>query len=180
MKHLAVTVLCALGLLLPMAGMAQDPGAEPATRAKRGLVIGAAAGGVVGGLAIGFLASGLCEYDCDRAFEGYAGMLHGGVIASLLDGAMTNCMFANGIPAITAELTIRFRHPVVIGRTATVRAWIERSSPPLHRLRAEVVQDEQRKATAFGKFMERADSVARTHHTRRIEPDTGGYSEGKR
>jgi len=33
-------------------------------------------------------------FHCDRAFEGYAGILHGGVIASLLDGAMTNCMFA--------------------------------------------------------------------------------------
>lgn len=94
-------------------------------------------------------------FGCDKAFEGYAGMLHGGVIASLLDGAMTNCMFAHGIPAITAELNVRFRHPVIISQLATVRAWIERSSPPLHLLRAEVVQDEQLKATALGKFMEK-------------------------
>ena len=95
------------------------------------------------------------RFDCDKAFEGYAGILHGGVIASLLDGAMTNCMFAHGIPAITAELNVRFRHPVVTSHAATVRAWVERSSPPLHLLRAEVVQDQQLKATAHGKFMER-------------------------
>ncbi len=94
------------------------------------------------------------RFDCDQAFEGYTGMLHGGVIASLLDGAMTNCMFARDIVATTAELNIRFRHPLVVGRVATVRAWIERSSPPLHLLRAEVVQDARPKATAFGKFME--------------------------
>ena len=94
------------------------------------------------------------RFDCDKAFEGYEGMLHGGVITSLLDGAMTNCMFAHCIPAITAELNIRFRHPVVIGQVATVRSWVERSSPPLYLLRAEVVQNEQRKATALGKFIE--------------------------
>ncbi len=101
-------------------------------------------------------------FDCNKSFEGYAGMLHGGVIASLLDGAMTNCMFANGTPAVTAELTVRFRHPVMINRAATVRAWIERSSPPLHVLKAEVVQGEQVKATATGKFMEQSEPATAT------------------
>jgi uncharacterized protein (TIGR00369 family) len=114
------------------------------------------------------------RFDCDKAFEGYAGMLHGGVIASLLDGAMTNCMFAHGIPAITAELNVRFRNPVVSSQIATVRAWIERSSPPLHLLKAEILQDKQLKATAFGKFMEQADSVAGIHQSQRIEPHAGG------
>lgn len=94
------------------------------------------------------------SFDCDQAFEGYAGMLHGGVIASLVDGAMTHCMFAHGTPAVTAELTVRFRHPVVVGTAATVRAWIDRSLSPLHVLKAEVVQGMQVKATAAGKFME--------------------------
>ena len=94
------------------------------------------------------------NFDCDKAFEGYTGMLHGGVIAALLDGAMTNCMFARGIAAITAELNVRFRHPVVIGQIATVRAWVDRSSPPLHLLKAEILQNEQLKATALGKFMD--------------------------
>jgi len=94
------------------------------------------------------------RFDCDIAFEGYAGFLHGGVIASLLDGAMTNCMFAHGCPVVTAELNVRFRHPVITGRAATVRAWIDESSPPLYRLKAEVVQAEQVKATACGTFMD--------------------------
>ena len=58
------------------------------------------------------------RFNCDKAFEGYTGMLHGGVIASLLDGAMTNCMFAHCTPATTAELNVRFRHPAVISRLA--------------------------------------------------------------
>jgi len=35
-------------------------------------------------------------FQCDEAFEGYPGVLHGGVISSILDGAMGHCMFARG------------------------------------------------------------------------------------
>ena len=100
------------------------------------------------------------HFECEEAFEGYASMLHGGVVASLLDGAMTNCMFAHGATALTAELTVRYRHPVIVGTPATVRAWIDRSSPPLHVLKGEVVQGAQVKATATGKFMEQDEPAA--------------------
>lgn len=65
------------------------------------------------------------EPDCADVLEGYPHTLHGGVIASLLDGAMTNCLFAHGLVAVTAELTIRFLRPAATNRTATVRAWLE-------------------------------------------------------
>jgi len=93
-------------------------------------------------------------FDCSQNLEGYADMVHGGVVALLLDSAMTNCMFAHGIPAVTAKLTVRFRDPVTANTTATVRAWIERSSSMLYVLNAELVQDEQVKAAAVGRFME--------------------------
>ena len=93
------------------------------------------------------------NFDCNRAYEGYANVLHGGVISSLLDGAMTNCMFAYGCSAVTAELKVRFRHPVVTGQIATVRAWIVQSASPLYIVKAEVLQGGQVKATATGKFM---------------------------
>ncbi len=109
------------------------------------------------------------DFDCDEAFEGYAGMLHGGVVASLLDGAMTNCMFARGIGAVTAELTIRFRHPVAVGTAATVYARIDRSSPPLHLLSAEIVQDGEAKAIALGKFMEYVDPATGSPCSRPVE-----------
>ena len=93
-------------------------------------------------------------FSCDKVFEGYANVLHGGLISCIIDGAMTNCMFAHGHAAVTAELNVRFQDSVVIGEPATVRAWIDRSRPRLHVLKAEVVQNEQVKATAVGKFME--------------------------
>jgi uncharacterized protein (TIGR00369 family) len=92
------------------------------------------------------------SFDCSEVFQGYPNVMHGGVVSSLLDGAMTNCMFAHGRVAVTTELRVRFRHPVATGCKATVRAWIEESSPPLYILKAELAQEDQVKATADGKF----------------------------
>jgi acyl-coenzyme A thioesterase PaaI-like protein len=92
--------------------------------------------------------------DCDGSLEGYGGRLHGGVVAAALDGAMTHCLFAFGRTAVTAELTVRFKRPVTIGRPATVRAWLERDLGPLYLLQGEVVQDGVVKATASAKFLE--------------------------
>jgi len=89
--------------------------------------------------------------------EGYAHMVHGGIIALLLDGAMTNCLFTHGRTGVTARMELWFRHPVRSDHGMTVRAWIERDSHPLYRLRAQLVQDDQIKATAKGVFMDRSD-----------------------
>lgn len=87
-------------------------------------------------------------------FEGYPGCLQGGVIAGLLDSAMTNCLFAHGCRAMTGELTVRFRHPAAADRVAIVRAWIQQPHPPLYLMRAELRQDARVVATASAKFME--------------------------
>ena len=89
------------------------------------------------------------------ALEGFQGMLHGGAIASLLDGAMTNCLFAHGSAAMTGRLNVRYREPVMIGEEMHIRAWITRSAPPLHLLAAELRQGNRLKAAATAKFMER-------------------------
>lgn len=93
-------------------------------------------------------------FGCEERFAGYDGMLHGGVISALLDGAMTNCLFALGLAGVTAELNVRFRHPVEVGRPASVAARVVRRSDPLFVLEAELTQDGVRKATATGKFMQ--------------------------
>lgn len=92
-------------------------------------------------------------FNCDKDFEGYQDVLHGGIISSLIDGAMTNCMFAHGYIAVTAELNVRFQHPVVIGPPATVRAWIDKYYSPLYVVKAELLQNQEVKVTAVGKFM---------------------------
>ena len=99
------------------------------------------------------------DFQCDEAFEGYPGVLHGGVISSILDGAMGNCMFACGQAAVTVEMTTRFRHPVTTCNQATVSARIIGASHSLYLLEAEIAQDGEIKATAKGKFYDKPDLV---------------------
>ena len=87
------------------------------------------------------------------ALEGYAGLLHGGLIAALLDGAMTNCLFARGIRGLTAELKVRYHKSVAASEEVFLRAWLEDDAHELFQLRAELKQGGVVKASATGKFM---------------------------
>jgi uncharacterized protein (TIGR00369 family) len=91
-------------------------------------------------------------FTCDKALEGYPGVVHGGIVSSILDGAMGHCMFSRGQVAVTVEMTTRFRHPVIINQQTIVSAHVTRFSDPLCLLEAEIVQDGKVKATAKGKF----------------------------
>lgn len=114
------------------------------------------------------LADGCVEaaFACPTDLEGYPQLLHGGVIAALLDGAMTNCLFARGITAVTAELTIRYHIPVAVDRPATIRARLDHSAHGCHLLTAEMCQDGRAAATARAKFLSgrrRAAGVSGRH-----------------
>lgn len=92
-------------------------------------------------------------FDCAAVFEGYPGYLHGGIISTILDSAMTNCLFAQGHQAVTAELLVKFRAPVVLQRTAMAQARATRDLFPLFLMEASLSQDGQVKATATAKFI---------------------------
>jgi uncharacterized protein (TIGR00369 family) len=94
-------------------------------------------------------------FACEPMFTGYPGMLHGGITCMLLDGAMTNCLFAHGLAAVTVDLTVRFHHPVTVSLPAVVRAWLESESSPVHRLAAEVLQDGRIVATGTARFVDK-------------------------
>ena len=110
------------------------------------------------GLALSFQINSECEvaadFDCPENYQGYPGILHGGIISLLLDGAMTNCLFAKQIRAVTGELTVRYRHPVRTNCQATIVARVVKSSPPLHYLEAELSQGGVISARGRCKFME--------------------------
>ena len=78
--------------------------------------------------------------------------MHGGLVAAVLDDAMTNCLFAHRIVAMTAQLTIRYLRPVRTGRAAFVRAWVVKSSSRLQMVAADLMQDGEVHAKAQAKF----------------------------
>ena len=95
------------------------------------------------------------DFIYDKSYQGYPGLLHGGVLSAILDGAMTNCLFARDCIALTADFRIRFRHPVIVSQTAGVRAWITRTTPPIFEVKAEITQAGRITTTATAKFMQK-------------------------
>ncbi|MBU0509082.1 PaaI family thioesterase [bacterium] len=99
------------------------------------------------------------EFDCSELLQGYPSTVHGGIVTSVLDGAMTNCLFAQGTPAVTAEIRVRFLHPLRTGLHARVMARIIRTTRRLLFLSAELVQLGHVVATAEGKFVPHASLI---------------------
>jgi acyl-coenzyme A thioesterase PaaI-like protein len=110
-----------------------------------------------GGLGLCFVAGAddtvVADFELDRTAEGYVGWSHGGITSAVLDGAMTNWLFAHGLTGVTAELSVRFRHPVLLGEPARVTARLRGASHPLYELEARIIQNGQLKARAVGRFM---------------------------
>lgn len=90
---------------------------------------------------------------CAKELTGYDGLLHGGVAALMLDSAMTNCLFAAGITALTAEMTVKYKAMVKIGGALSLTARIIKDQDPLFLAGAELRQDGQVKVSAEAKFM---------------------------
>jgi hypothetical protein len=85
--------------------------------------------------------------------QGYDGILHGGIVGALLDAAMTHCLFSRGIQAVTGDLRVRFRKPVPCNATLDIRAWLASESPPLYRLKSELLRGPEVMAWAKASFM---------------------------
>ena len=57
-------------------------------------------------------------------WEGFRGIVHGGVVSTVLDEAMSKAVATTGAEALTAELRVRFHHHVAAGEVFLVRGWI--------------------------------------------------------
>ena len=70
----------------------------------------------------------LTEFVPQKIFQGYRDIVHGGIIAAVLDEAMVKAALMQGIPAVTAEITIRFKNPLMAGEKAIIEAEIVSSN----------------------------------------------------
>lgn len=93
------------------------------------------------------------EFHGHEDLQGYADILHGGVIAALLDAAMTHCLFYQGIQAVTGDLHVRFVNQIYCKARVEILAWLVSNHPPLFRLRAEIKQDNTLMAWGEAKFI---------------------------
>lgn len=93
-------------------------------------------------------------FDCSPDYQGYLQVLHGGIVSSLLDGAMVSCLLAKGLEAYTVDLRVRYKAAVRTGVPAFIRgAWMK-AEGPFHLLEASLEQDGKVCARARAKFFE--------------------------
>ncbi len=95
------------------------------------------------------------RFQAHAGLQGYDGILHGGVIASLLDAAMTHCLFDRGICAVTVDLRIRYLLPAPCAALLDLKAWVISSKILLHHLKAEMACNGNVLASAEAQFMQR-------------------------
>ena len=60
--------------------------------------------------------------------EGWPGIVHGGILATLLYEVMENFAFRNGIITMMRDMEVQFRRPANIGRNITALARLELSA----------------------------------------------------
>ena len=87
------------------------------------------------------------------AFLSYADRVHGGVIATLLDSSMVHALFAVGVTAVTAELTIRYLQSVRVVDRVHVSGWVESKRHGVYLCRSEVHQGGVLAVRASAKFV---------------------------
>lgn len=110
-----------------------------------------------GGLGIEFSLNGegvlRGRWVAEERFQSYDGILHGGIIAALLDAAMTHCLLMQGISALTGRLSVRYHTSVRIGATLDVEAKVSRRVGRLFIVDAEIREGTDVLARAEGRLM---------------------------
>lgn len=62
------------------------------------------------------------EFTPGPQFQGYEGVLHGGIVAAALDDAMANLFHMRGRETVTARIEIRYRREAPVGQRLIVTA----------------------------------------------------------
>ena len=90
---------------------------------------------------------------CSEEHQGYDGVVHGGIIAAIIDASMVQCCMGHGIAAYTADLSIRYRNPLRISTPTLLKTSIVgRGRGVLFTLESNMTQNEEMQVAATARF----------------------------
>jgi uncharacterized protein (TIGR00369 family) len=87
------------------------------------------------------------------AHQGYEGIVHGGILSALLDETMAKLAFSLGIPAVTAEMTVKFKSPASPGEELSIAGRITHETRRLIQAEAKIEKGLVTIAEATGKLL---------------------------
>ena len=64
----------------------------------------------------------VCEYVVQSEYQGYDGIVHGGIITTMIDEAMSKTIHYHDKVAVTAEIKVRFKKSLMINTLITIQA----------------------------------------------------------
>ena len=85
--------------------------------------------------------------------QGYEGIVHGGILSALLDEAMAKLAYSLAIPAVTAEITVKFKSPASPGDELNITGKLLHETHGLIRAEAKIERGPVLVAEATAKLL---------------------------
>jgi acyl-coenzyme A thioesterase PaaI-like protein len=114
------------------------------------------------------------EFTGGAEHQGFPGLVHGGLISTILDETMGRTPLHNRTWVMTGRLEVRYRRPVPTGERLRISAWLTRQRRDAFESRGEVRDaDDALLAEAKGLFLRVPDQVV--DQAAEAHPELGEY-----
>lgn len=115
------------------------------------------------------------ELEMPRRFEGWEGIIHGGILCTILDEVMAWALVAQDSWGVTARMSIDFRRPVTVGQAIRAEGWIAGSRGRIQTTAGRILDA----ATGAELATAQATYVAATKTRKRELKERYGFGEGR-
>ena len=96
-------------------------------------------------------------------FEGWEGLIHGGIVSTILDEVMAWALIEQDSWGVTARMSVAFHRPVLVGQAIRAEGWIVESKRRIQRTAGRIVEVESglELATAEATYVAASDARKR-------------------
>ena len=102
---------------------------------------------------VGENGKGTIVWTPEKRHQGYTGVVHGGLISTLLDEAMAYAAMSVAGFCATADISVKFRKPVHTGETVRIEAELVEQRGRILKLQATAFQEGEEKARGRATFV---------------------------
>lgn len=89
----------------------------------------------------------------DEKFCGWSGVVHGGIISTMLDEIMAYAAFTIYDSGVTGEISVRFRKPIPTGREILIEGFVESQKGRIVYATGKITMDGEIMAESTGKMV---------------------------
>jgi uncharacterized protein (TIGR00369 family) len=116
------------------------------------------------------------ELEMPRRFEGWEGIIHGGILCTVMDEVMAWALVQADSWGVTAKMSVDFRKPVTVGMRVRAEGWVKESRRRIHSTAGRMVDAET------GTELVRAEAtyLAASDERKRELKERYGVTEGRR